>query len=58
MLSIGTMAALCGTSVQTLRLYDKKGLLPAARIDPAATDTTRMVRSSFSRPSVFSSAQG
>ena len=57
MLSIGTMAALCGTSVQTLRLYDKKGLLPAARIDPA-TDTTRMVRSSFSRPSVFSSAQG
>lgn len=34
MLSIGTMAALCGTSVQTLRLYDKKGLLPAARIDP------------------------
>ena len=34
MLSIGTMAALFGTSVQTLRLYDKKGLLPAARIDP------------------------
>uniref|UniRef100_UPI003FEE34B9 MerR family transcriptional regulator n=2 Tax=Dialister TaxID=39948 RepID=UPI003FEE34B9 len=34
MLSIGTMAALRGTSVQTLRLYDKKGLLPAARIDP------------------------
>lgn len=34
MLSIGAMAALCGTSVQTLRLYDKKGLLPAARIDP------------------------
>lgn len=34
MLSIGTMAALRGTSVQTLRLYDKEGLLPAARIDP------------------------
>ncbi|WP_443658846.1 MerR family transcriptional regulator [Dialister hominis] len=34
MLSIGTMALLRGTSVQTLRLYDKKGLLPAARIDP------------------------
>lgn len=34
MLSIGQMAQLCQTSVQTLRLYDKEGLIRAAYIDP------------------------
>lgn len=34
MLSIGQMAQLCQTSVQTLRLYDKEGLIKAAYIDP------------------------
>ena len=34
MLSIGQMAKVCQTSVQTLRLYDKQGLIRAAYIDP------------------------
>lgn len=34
MISIGQMAKICQTSVQTLRLYDKKGLIKAAYIDP------------------------
>lgn len=33
MLSIGQMANLCQTSVQTLRLYDRTGVLPAAKHD-------------------------
>lgn len=34
MISIGQMANYCQTSIQTLRLYDKKGLLIPAYIDP------------------------
>lgn len=34
MISIGQMAKTCQTSVQTLRLYDKKGLIKAAYIKP------------------------
>lgn len=34
MISIGQMAKYCQTSIQTLRLYDKKGLLTPAAVDP------------------------
>lgn len=34
MLSIGKMAQLCHTSIQTLRLYDRNGLIKAAYVDP------------------------
>lgn len=34
MISIGQMAKYCQTSIQTLRLYDKKGLLTPASVDP------------------------
>ncbi|MGP4117264.1 MerR family transcriptional regulator [Levilactobacillus zymae] len=34
MFTIGQMAQLCQTSVQTLRLYDQTGLLPAVHKDP------------------------
>jgi MerR family transcriptional activator of bmr gene len=34
MISIGKMAAYCQTSVQTLRLYDRDGLLVPAYVDP------------------------
>lgn len=35
MLSIGEMAKLCHLSVQTIQLYDQKGLINAAYVDPA-----------------------
>ncbi|WP_283583595.1 MerR family transcriptional regulator [Limosilactobacillus difficilis] len=34
MISIGQMAKYCQTSIQTLRLYDQKGLLTPALVDP------------------------
>lgn len=34
MISIGQMAKYCQTSIQTLRLYDHKGLLTPALVDP------------------------